>query len=73
MDSVRGTIIGGEYIEAELIQPSGNPYGTPLYFQSEEEARAWANDTVQTIRSEYPAEVIKHCRYDQPWTLKLRP
>lgn len=73
MDNVTGTIIGGEYIEAELIQPSGNPYGAARCFSTEAEARAWADKTVRRIRAEYPTAVVRHCRYDQPWILRLRP
>lgn len=71
-DDVNGQIIGGEYIQAELIQPSGNPYGSPKYFKTDEEARLWAEETIATLRAETHPVVVKHCGWDKKWELRLR-
>ncbi len=43
-ESTNGQIIGGDYFQAVLLQPSGNQYGNSRCFLTVPEAVTWAKE-----------------------------
>lgn len=69
METLNGTIIGGDYFQATLIQPSGSVFGSRC-FEDIESAKIWCNkmrnDTLEQVGS-----VAKLIGLDKPWVLRV--
>lgn len=71
IDIVNGIVLGPVTYRAELIQPSGNIYGSPRQFGSYSDALIWAQDTVADARAQIGPEECKRLGYDKMWELRF--
>jgi hypothetical protein len=66
-ESTNGQIIGGDYFQAILLQPSGNPFGNPKCFETIADAMDWA----KRCRREAYEQIGVSAAVKVPWTLRI--
>lgn len=71
IEVVNGTVIGPITIMAAVHAPSGNRYGNPRQFETEDEARVWGKSVRDKAIAQVGQDESKRLGFDGKWELRI--
>ena len=72
IEIVNGTVIGPCTITASVHSPRGTQQGNPRQFETETDARAWAEDVRRKAMAEVGSAECERLGWNGQWEMRVR-